>query len=97
MRPAQEALLSLLERIFADGIVTPRERSELVSLYRDGMLTVSEVKEVFSTFVSATWAETIADGVLTTEERAKLATIVRELRLPRECVPDRVAWLLVAA
>lgn len=96
MRPAQEALLSLVERIFADGVVTPAERSELVSLYRDGMLTVSEVKAVFSTFLAETWADTISDGVLTAEERDKLATIVRELRLPRECVPDHVAWLLAA-
>ena len=32
MRPAQEALLTLIDRIFADGVVTQAERRELGSL-----------------------------------------------------------------
>ena len=96
MRPVQKALLSLVERIFADGVVTSAERSELVSLYREGGLTVPEVREVFTTFVAQTWGEAIADGVLTDGERQKLAVIVRELHVPRDCVPNAVAWLIAA-
>jgi hypothetical protein len=96
MRPVQDALLSLVERIFADGVVTAAERSELVSLYRDGGLTVPEVREVFTSFLADTWDEAILDGVLTDDERTKLALIVRELRVPRDCVPNAVAWLVAA-
>jgi hypothetical protein len=97
MRPPQLALLSLIDRIFADGVVTPSERSELVSLYREGGLTVSEVREVFTEFLHETWGEVIADGVLTDAERQKLFTIVHELHVPRDCVPNEVAWLVQAA
>lgn len=90
MRPAQEGLLSLVERIFEDGVVTASERSELASLYRGAGLTVPEVKEVFAAFLKKTWGETIADGLITNEERTKLATIVRELRMPVESVPALV-------
>jgi len=97
MRPAQEGLLSLVERIFEDGVVSASERSELVSLYRGAGLTVPEVKEVFAAFLKRTWGETIADGVLTNEERAKLATIVRELRIPAESVPTAASAAIRAA
>jgi hypothetical protein len=96
MRPAQQALLSLVDRIFADGIVTPSEKSELVSLYREGGLTVAEVREVFTSFIETTWGASIADGVLTESERHKLALIVRELHVPRDCVPNAVAWIIAA-
>jgi tellurite resistance protein len=96
MRVPQLALLSLVERIFADGVVTPAERSELVLLYREGGLTVAEVREVFKAFMAQSWGEAIADGVLTDEERKKLSTIVRELHIPRDCVPDTVKWLVAA-
>jgi hypothetical protein len=96
MRPTQEALLSLVDRIFEDGVVTPAERSELVSLYREGGLTVAEVREVFTAFVRQTWGEVIEDGLLTEAERTKLKAIVRELHVPRDCVPDSVAWLVAA-
>lgn len=96
MRRTQLALLALLDRIFEDGVVTPSERSELISLYRQGGLTVADVREVFSAFLHQTWGEAIADGVLTSDERSKLSTIVRELRVPRDCVPDCVAWFVAA-
>ena len=97
MRPAQEELLSLVERIFEDGVVTASERSELVSLYRDAGLTVPEVKAVFAAFLAKTWGDTIADGVLTNEERTKLATIVRELRIPTETLPAMIGAVVRAA
>ena len=97
MRPAQEGLLALVERIFEDGVVTASERSELVSLYRGAGLTVPDVKEVFAAFLHKTWGATIADGVITREERTKLATIVRELRMPKESIPPEVDAAVRAA
>ena len=97
MRPAQEALLTLVDRIFADGIVTQTERSELVSLYRSAGLSVAEVKEVFSAFVAKTWGEALSDGVFSDDERVKLVTIARELKLPPSCMPEVVAQIVAAA
>jgi tellurite resistance protein len=97
MRPAQEELLSVVDRIFADGIVNASERSELVSLYRDAGLTVAEVREVFTAFLEKTWGEAIADGAFTDDERKKLATIVRELNVPADCVPAIVGIVVRAA
>ncbi len=97
MRPAQEDLLSLVDRIFADGVVNASERSELVSLYRGAGLTVPEVREVFAAFLKKTWGDVIADGVLTTVEVAKLVTIVRELHVPYDCVPSAVRIIVRAA
>jgi hypothetical protein len=97
MRPAQVELLSLVGRIFADGIVEASEKSELVSLYRDAGLTVPEVREVFTAFLQQTWGEAIADGVFTDDERRKLVTIIRELGIPSECVPSVVGIVVRAA
>jgi hypothetical protein len=97
MRPAQEALLSLVDRIFADGVVTPTERSELSSLYRSAGMTVAEVREVFTAFVARTWGEAISDGVFSDDERDKLVLIARELKLPNACMPEIVAQIVAAA
>lgn len=94
MRPAQRALFSLVERIFADGVVTAQERHDLRALYCEAGLTVGEVKQVFRAFMKMTWGEVIRDGVLTVEERYRLATIAQELRLPLDCVPPDVALAL---
>src|SRR5436190_20837030 len=95
MRSAQRALLSLVDKIFADGILSPSERNELHTLYETGGLSVREVREVFSTFIAKTWGEVMADGFVTPEERQKLLTIVVELRLPPEMVPPEVAREIV--
>jgi hypothetical protein len=97
MRPAQDALLALVDRIFADGVVTPAERSELGALYRGAGLTVAEVREVFTAFVTKTWGEALSDGVFSDDERDKLVTIARELKLPRDCMPEIVAQIVAAA
>lgn len=94
MRPAQEKLLALVDRIFADGVVDASERSELVSLYRGAGLTVAEVREVFGAFLQKTWGDAIADAVFTDDEYRKLATIVRELHVPTDCVPPIVRFLV---
>lgn len=95
MRPKQRALLALVERVFDDGTVTPEERADLRALFRSGGLTVAEVREVFAAFVEQTWGHVIADGVVTAEEQAQLIAIVRELRLPGECLPLEVRRAIV--
>ena len=97
MRPAQDALLTLIDRIFADGVVTPAERSELGSLYRAAGLTVAEVREVFTAFVAKTWGDALSDGVFSDDERDKLVLIARELKLPKDCMPEIVAQIVAAA
>ena len=94
MRSAQKKLYSLIERIFADGVVTSDERRELRGLYAEAGLNVSEVKAVFRAFTAHTWGDAVADGVLSADERGKLATIASELRLPLDCVPPDVALVL---
>jgi hypothetical protein len=95
MRSAQRALLSLVEKIFADGILSPSERKELHSLYGASGLSVREVREVFSAFVAKTWGQVMEDSFVTAEERQKLLTIIVELRLPPEMVPPEVAREIV--
>jgi hypothetical protein len=94
MRAAQERLLALVRKIFDDGVVTFDERQALRALYAEAKFTVGEVKAVFRAFLAEVWGEVIADGVLTPSEQSKLATIVRELRLPLDCVPADVALVL---
>lgn len=94
MRPAQRKLLALVEKIFADGVVTQEERSELVSLYAGAGLTVSEVKAVFASFVDETWSAAKADCVVTADELERVRIIVRELRLPPGCLPREIAAAL---
>jgi len=95
MRPAQSALFALVDKIFADGVLTPEERSELRSFYGTGGLSVHEVREVFSAFVKKTWGEAVEDSFVTPDERQKLLTIIVELRLPPEMVPSEVAREIV--
>ncbi len=95
MRSAQRCLLALIEKIFEDGILSPSERDDLYSLYREGGLSVREVREVFASFIAKTWGDVIEDGFVTAAERHKLLTIVVELRLPPEMVPPQVAREIV--
>jgi|SRR5688500_3219254 tellurite resistance protein len=91
---ARDQLAELVHRIFADGVVEPAERDELHRLYREGGLTVKEVREVFGQFVSETWGEVIADGTVSPEEKLKMATILRELRLPADLLPAQMRVVL---
>ncbi len=94
MTRTQEQLAELVTRIFADGVVTQAERDELHRLYREGGLTVPQVREVFAAFVAQTWGEVIADGEVSTEERRKLATILHELHLPADILPPQMRIVL---
>jgi hypothetical protein len=92
-----ERLSALLHDIFADGVVEPEEREALHDFYRQGGLTLDDVREVFTGFVRATWGEVLEDGVIGRHEREKLIAIVRELKLPPEALPQGVVRLLASA
>jgi tellurite resistance protein len=90
----RDQLAELVHRIFADGVVEQAERDELHRLYREGGLTVKEVREVFAAFVASTWGEAIADGKISDEEKRKLTTIIHELRLPVDVIPAQMRVIL---
>jgi hypothetical protein len=80
MRHAQRALLILVERLFSDeDTITEEEREELDCLH----LSAGEVREVFRTFLRATFAH---EEILPSERRRLLA-IAQRLHLPEELVP----------
>jgi hypothetical protein len=80
MRHAQRALLILVERLFAEeDTITEEEREELECL----QLGPGEVREVFRTFLRATFAgDEIAPA-----DRRRLLAIAYRLHLPEELVP----------
>jgi hypothetical protein len=80
MRHAQRALLILVERLFTEeDTITEEEREALECL----PLSAGEVREVFRTFVRATFAH---DEIAPSERRRLLAVAYR-LHLPEELVP----------
>jgi hypothetical protein len=87
MRPAEEALFEVVQRVFEDGRISASDRLAMVSVYGRGGLTVGEVKEVYRAFLRKTWGNVIDDELLTHEERVILVRIVTALRLPWECAP----------
>jgi hypothetical protein len=93
----QNRLRAMLGRIFADGVVEPRERDELRALFREGALSVPEVRAAFASFVDESWGKMMEDGVLEPHERQKLRAIVEGLKLPDDCIPDAVKAALVTA
>lgn len=80
MRHAQRALLILVERLFTEeDTITDEEREALECL----PLSQGEVREVFRTFLRATFAhDEVEFG-----ERRRLLAIAHRLHLPEELVP----------
>lgn len=75
-------LKKLLESIFEDSFVEPREREALSAFTKS--LNRDEASAVFTAFIKEKWGEAMADGVLTAVERALLVKIVEELELNAE-------------
>ena len=72
-------LKTLLQDIFADDIVEPKERETLAKFTEQ--LSNEETLEVFQTFLKEKWGEATQDGVVTAQERRLLAHIMEELGL----------------
>jgi hypothetical protein len=85
---AKQKLAGLIERVLADGQIGQGEKDELVAVYRQAVLTVSDVREVLARYVRAVQAEVLADGRVTDEERKRCRNIVSELKIPVGLLPQ---------
>ena len=93
---AKEQLATLIQRVMADDKIEPGEREELQAVYRQALLTVSDVKDVLSRYVRAVTDEVMADGKVTDEERARCRAVIAELRIPPGLVPDSFKAIVAA-
>jgi hypothetical protein len=85
---AKETLAGLIARVMEDGKIDPSEREEMQAVYRQAVLTVSDIKEVLGRYVRAVQDEVLADGKITPEERARCRAVVSELKIPPALLPD---------
>jgi len=81
---ARAQLASLLPRVMEDGKVDEREKQELLAVFKQGVLSVTDVREIFAGFLKGLQHEVMEDGFVTDEEQEKCRAAVRELRIPRE-------------
>ena len=89
---ARAHLARLLPMVLEDGHVDEAEKEQLLAVFRRGILTTADVREVFGTFLRGLASNVLADGVVTAEEREQCRIAVRELRIPRTFLsPDLLA------
>jgi uncharacterized tellurite resistance protein B-like protein len=93
---AKDQLSALIERVMADGKIEPSEREELQAVYRQALLTVSDIKDVLGRYVRAVQDEVLADGKVTPEERQRCQAVVTELKIPPALLPDSFKAILAA-
>lgn len=91
---AEDKLMGLLERIFADEIVDVGERTELRAFQQSGALDAARIEAVFVRFVEKRWGEAMADDRLTGREALLLSRILDELELPEARVPMQLRMAL---
>jgi hypothetical protein len=87
---ARAYLARLLPQVLEDGRVDESEKEQLLGVFRRGILTTADVREVFGQFLKGLATEVLADGVVTDEEREKVRTAVRELRIPRTFLSEEL-------
>ena len=80
-------LRRLLDQVFADGVVEPKERDAL-SAFRV-KLPADEVMDVFVKFLSDKWGEAASDGRITSNERALIMRIIEELSIVAKDLPPQ--------
>ncbi len=85
---AKDQLSALIKRVMADGQIEPREHEELQAVYRQALLTVSDVKDVLGHYVRSVADEVLADGKVTEEERKQCRAVVSELKIPPSLLPE---------
>ena len=86
------SLRRLLDQIFADGVVEPKERDALAA--SRAKLPTAQVMEVFVRVLCVKWGEASADGRITGPERALLIRIVDELNLVAKDLPTEARMAL---
>jgi uncharacterized tellurite resistance protein B-like protein len=85
---AKEQLSALIQRVMADGKIEPDEREELQAVYRQALLTVSDMREVLGRYVRSVQDDVLADGHVTEEERKRCRAVVSELKIPPALLPE---------
>jgi uncharacterized tellurite resistance protein B-like protein len=93
---AKTKLAGLIERVMADGKIEPSEREELQAVYRQALLTVSDIKDVLGTYLKGVQDEVLADGKVTPEERQRCQAVVTELKIPPGLIPDSFKAILAS-
>jgi uncharacterized tellurite resistance protein B-like protein len=91
---AKAKLAEIVKRVMADGKIDASEREEMKAVYRQALLTVTDIKEVLTAYLGGVREEVMADGKVTDEERARCRAVLAELKLPRELVPAEFQALL---
>src|SRR3954465_7177701 len=81
-RAAVDHLGSVIRRVLADGTIDDAEREELQSLYRQALLTVSDVRSVIGRYLLTVQDHILSDGRVTDEERGRWRAVVSELKIP---------------
>jgi hypothetical protein len=87
---ARGYLARLLPKVLEDGLVDDGEKEQLLGVFRRGILTTADVREVFGQFLKGLATEVLADGVVTEKEREQVRTAVRELRIPRTFLSEEL-------
>lgn len=85
-------LKKLLDTIFDDEIVEPKERETLARFTKT--MSAGETSQVFQKFLAEKWGEAIADDVLTASEIRLLGHIMTELHLELKDLPEQARFAL---
>jgi uncharacterized membrane protein YebE (DUF533 family) len=87
---ARQKLGTLIERAMSDGKIDDSERAELQGLYRQAVLTVTDVREVLGRYLRALQDDVLADGRVTEEERTRCRAVVSELKIPHGLLTPQI-------
>lgn len=85
-------LKKLLQTIFEDGIVEPKEREALADFTRS--MSSTETLRIFQLFLREKWGEVVADDIVTPSERRLLSHVMEELGLEVEDLPHQAKMAL---
>jgi hypothetical protein len=89
---ARAHLARLLPRVVEDGQVDAAEKEQLLAVFRRGILTTADVRQVFGQFLKGMADDVLRDGVITDGERERCRTAIRLLSIPRSFLaPDLLA------
>ncbi len=88
-------LKKLLQEIFEDDVVEPKEREALAHFTQ--AMSSTETLRIFQAFLRDKWGEAIADDVITPAERRLLSHIMHELNLDLDDLPVQARLALKGA
>jgi hypothetical protein len=84
---ARERLARLIRRVLADGQIDERERDEMQEFFKDALMGVSDVREVYIECSRELRDQVLSDGVVTREEADRCKRVVEQLRIPLRFLP----------